>query len=67
MREKDSGKDRCVAPDAVAKARTAILIKPVVRSVAATRRLATSLRRIGADEETVLKLTRPSGRRPVTG
>lgn len=46
-----------MAPSKIAKARSHIVIKPVVRSAAATERLASSLRRLGADAETVAKLT----------
>lgn len=47
---------RAMAGD-IAKARRSIVTKPVVRSVSATRALASSLRRLGADEETVTKVT----------
>ena len=46
-----------MAPGNIAKARSSIVTKPVVQSVAATRKLASSLRRLGADEETVRKVT----------
>lgn len=49
------------------KARASRLTRPVVRSADATRKLASSLRRLGADERTVTKLTgegRAQGARP---
>lgn len=46
-----------MAPGNISKARASTITKPVVQSVAATRKLATSLRRLGADEDTVDKLT----------
>ena len=52
-----------MAPGDIAKARTSIVTKPVVRSLSATRKVASSLRRLGADEETVSKLT---GQPPVS-
>lgn len=55
-----------MAPDNIEQARRSILTKPVVRSAAATRKLATSLRRLGADSQTVASLTEPARRRPAT-
>lgn len=46
-----------MAPGNIRKARASTVTKPVVQSVSATRKLATSLRRLGADEDTVDKLT----------
>lgn len=46
-----------MAPGNIAKARASIVTKPVVQSVAASRKLASSLRRLGADDETVRKVT----------
>lgn len=48
-----------MAPNRIEKARRSILIKPVVSSAAAARKLADSLRRLQTDEATVAKLTRP--------
>jgi hypothetical protein len=45
-----------VTPGEIDKARRSTLSKPVVRS-AAGRRVPASLRRLGADERTVAKLT----------
>lgn len=53
-----------MAPDKIEQARRSILTKPVVRSATATRKLAQSLRRLGADNQTVAKLTEPPGTRP---
>jgi hypothetical protein len=44
-------------PDKIEQARKSIMTKPVVRSAAATRKLATSLRRLGADNQTIATLT----------
>jgi hypothetical protein len=52
-----------MAPDNIEKARRSTMIKPVVRSAAATGKLASSLRRLGADDKTVAKLT-GQARRP---
>jgi hypothetical protein len=49
-----------MAPENIEQARRSIITKPVVRSAAATRKLAMSLRRLGADSETVAELTEPS-------
>ncbi len=46
-----------MAPWKLEKARSVTLVRPVVRSAAASTRLATSLRRLGADEPTVARLT----------
>lgn len=43
------------------EARRSTVIRPVVRSATAARKLASSLRRLGADDGTVARLT---GRRP---
>jgi hypothetical protein len=48
-----------MAPDKIEQARRSIKTLPVVRSAAATRQLARSLRRLGADNQTVAKLTEP--------
>ena len=53
-----------MAPGGIEKARTSTISRPVVRSAAATGKLASSLRRLGADDATVAKLTgqpEPSG------
>ena len=42
-----------MSPTAADALRRSLLVKPVVRSAEATRRLAVSLRRLGADERTV--------------
>jgi len=42
-----------MSPTAADALRRSLLVKPVVRSAEATRRLAASLRRLGADERTV--------------
>jgi len=55
-----------MAPGNIRKARASTITKPVVQSVAATRKLATSLRRLGADEDTVDKLTGGSQARPAS-
>lgn len=47
------------------RARASTVTKPVVRSATATGKLATSLRRLGADDSTVQRLT--GVRRPATG
>jgi len=49
-----------MAPENIEQARRSIITRPVVRSAAATRKLATSLRRLGADNETVAELTEPN-------
>lgn len=46
-----------MAPGDIEKARRSTLSKPVIRSAAATKKLASSLRRLGADTQTVAKLT----------
>ncbi len=46
-----------MAPWKIEKARSVTLVRPVVRSAVASTRLATSLRRLGADEPTVARLT----------
>jgi hypothetical protein len=51
-----------MAPGNIEKARRSAMSKPVVRSAAATKKLATSLRRLGADDRTVAKLTGKLGR-----
>ena len=51
-----------MAPGNIEKARRSALGKPVVRSAAATKKLATSLRRLGADDKTVAKLPGLAGR-----
>ncbi|HYP44410.1 MAG TPA: hypothetical protein VEQ66_04330 [Propionibacteriaceae bacterium] len=55
-----------MAPDNIEQARRSILTKPVVRSAAATSKLATSLRRLGADSQTVAELTESPRTRPAT-
>ena len=52
-----------MAPGNIDKARRSTVTKPVVRSAAATGKLASSLRRLGADDSTVARLT---GSRPRT-
>lgn len=42
-----------MSPTAAEALRRSLLVKPVVRSPKAARRLAASLRRLGADERTV--------------
>lgn len=54
-----------VTPGEIDKARRSTLSKPVVRSAAGRRMLVASLRRLGADERTVAKLTAEV--RPTTG
>lgn len=46
-----------MSPTAADALRRSLLVKPVVRSAEATRRLAASLRRLGADERTVAAAT----------
>lgn len=55
-----------MAPANIEKARTFIRILPVVHSAEATRKLAASLRRLGADSRTVAKLTGPASVRPAS-
>ncbi|MFP5283737.1 MAG: hypothetical protein ACLGIF_09835 [Actinomycetes bacterium] len=55
-----------MAPANIEKARTFIRVLPVVHSVEATQKLAASLRRLGADRETVAKLTGQDGVRPAS-
>lgn len=50
-----------MAPSKIAKARSFMVFKPVVRSAAADRKLAASLRRLGVDQRTVSKLTGQDG------
>ena len=50
-----------MAPWKIEKARSSTLVRPVVRSAAASTRLATSLRRLGADERTVAQPDRAAG------
>ena len=50
----------------IEKARESTLSKPVIRSAAATRKLATSLRRLGADQQTVARLAPVGQVRPST-
>jgi hypothetical protein len=53
-----------MAPENIEKARRSTLIRPVVRSAAATKKLAASLRRLGADNQTVDRLTSQGNVRP---
>jgi hypothetical protein len=53
-----------MSPSNIKKARTSTMSKPVVRSATATEKLALSLRRLGADEATVAKLTGDTGPHP---
>lgn len=55
-----------MAPGNIKKARTSTVTRPVVRSATATRKLALSLRRLGADDATVAKLTGLGRERPAT-
>ncbi len=48
-----------MVPRSIDKARASTLTKPVVRSASARRKLAQSLRRLGADSQTVTQLTGP--------
>ncbi len=50
-----------MTPDKIARARRAIVVRPVVQpDVASGNRLVASLRRLGYDEKTIAKLTRAS-------
>ena len=53
-----------MSPGNIKKARTSTITKPAVRSITATKKLASSLRRLGADEDTVDKLTGQRTTRP---
>lgn len=54
-----------IAPKNVAKAREAIVVRPVTpASVSGRNKLAASMRRLGADEATVTKLLGPSPTTP---
>ena len=53
-----------MSPGNIKKARASVITRPAVQSVSATRKLASSLRRLGADQATIDKLTR---RRPEPG
>lgn len=56
-----------MTPDKIARARRAIVVRPVVEPDAASgNRLVASLRRLGYDEQTIAKLTRGSHVRPAT-
>lgn len=48
-----------MAPENVKKAQKFTLVTPVVYSASANRKLAASLRRLGADDRTIAKLTGP--------
>lgn len=54
-----------MTPGEIDRIRRSTLTKPVVRSAAGRRKLVASLRRLGADETTVAKLTGQV--RPTTG
>ena len=47
-----------MSPGNINKARASVIIRPAVQTVSATRKLASSLRRLGADQATIDKLTR---------
>ena len=47
-----------MSPGRIRRARRSIITRPAVQSVSATRKLASSLRRLGADQATIDKLTR---------
>lgn len=56
-----------MTPDKVARARRAIVVRPVVEPDAASgKRLVASLRRLGYDEKTIARLTRGSRVQPAT-
>ena len=55
-----------MAPSNIKKARSSTMSKPVVRSATATQQLALSLRRLGADDETIAKLTGQGEVRPAS-
>lgn len=61
MTMSDDAEGGAMAPGNIERARRSALSKPVVRSAAATMKLATSLRRLGADDKTVAKLTGQNG------
>lgn len=46
-----------MSPGNIKKARASIVTRPAVQSVTATRKLVSSLRRLGADQATIDKLT----------
>jgi hypothetical protein len=50
-----------MSPADIKKARSSIITRPAVQSVSATRKFVSSLRRLGADQATIDKLT---GQRP---
>jgi hypothetical protein len=45
-----------MSPGNIKKARASVITRPAVVSLSATRKLASSLRRLGADQETIDKL-----------
>jgi hypothetical protein len=51
-----------MSPGRIRRARRSIITRPAVQTESAARKLASSMRRLGADEATVSKLT---GQRPV--
>lgn len=50
-----------MSPGNIKKARASVIVRPAVRSRSATRKLASSLRRLGADQATIDQLTRRPG------
>jgi len=53
-----------MSPGNIAKARSSIVTRPAVQSLSATRKFVASLRRLGADQATIDKLTRQPQVRP---
>lgn len=47
-----------MSPGNIKKARASVITRPAVQSVSATRKLVSSLRRLGADQATIDRLTR---------
>ncbi|MFL6026174.1 MAG: hypothetical protein ACJ72G_09160 [Friedmanniella sp.] len=55
-----------MSPGNITKARSSIITRPVVQSVSATRTFIASLRRLGADQATIDKLTGQHRPRPAS-
>ena len=55
-----------MSPGRIRRARRSIITRPAVQTESAARKLASSLRRLGADEATVTKLTGQRAAQPAT-
>jgi hypothetical protein len=55
-----------MSPGRIRRARRSVITRPAVQTESAARKLASSLRRLGADEATVTKLTGQRAPRPAT-